>query len=295
MKGIDRFNTLMTFVLVVFIMFSGCATGGGGEYDTEYESGSTVKELTDASEMQDRETKIISGAAKAAKVNKDKPKEVVKHVDNIIKSNDKLKTNVKVLSEEAAYKEKALAEIAGLKAQLENKDDELEDVKEERDNALERLDGVMAKISFWFMLVGGVAIPAGIVLCFKVEGQFIWLSIGGAALIVSAQFIQWLNDNWEWIAGSIAAAVAIAAWRMYKVQDDEFNEVVETSEMLKEEVKKLPANRSKTVPNPDEVLAKIFGDKHTDGASGVVQSARTRKKVLSARKKLGKRWAPTIS
>jgi hypothetical protein len=291
----------MKYLLICFLfLLTGCTLFQSTEVDETYDKGATPKELTKAGDNQKAATDNIDEAAKDTKENADKPPVVIKNQDKILAENTKLKANILVFKQEAEVKANWQAERTQLFKKLDDEKKATAEITKERDEYKKRFDGMIGKMSFIFILIGGLAIPLGILATVKLaDPQYLWVSVGGALLIVSANVISWIQDNWMWIAGVIFVGVALAVYRMYFTQRRSFKKQLKIGEQLKEEIKALPVEdkeeRLDVRKNPRLILTKMFGDKHTDGEAGRDMDPITKKMIAAERRNLEKEWSPYIS
>jgi hypothetical protein len=265
----------------------------------KYDKGSDAKVIGKAADKQESATNDIDSAVEKTIANADNPPVVVKEQNKITTANRTLKENISILRQEAETKGHWENERVSLFSQIKNSKKAYVAMEKERDEYKKRFDGVMGKLLKLFIILGGIAVPLGILATFKLaDPSYLWLSAAGVLLILSVNVIGWIQDHWEVIVLTIVGAALAFAYRMYSTGRRSFRKQIKITEQLKEEVKALPVEdadeTSDTSKNPKLILKKIFGDKHTDGEAGLGMDDITRKRIINERKNLEREWTRVV-
>ena len=313
-----KYKTFVFLLVVLMLGLTSCITLNKKSKDLPvYDSGSTPSQLDNASENQASATekidKSIAATIKHVSDPKTPPKVkdgVTKEQGNITEQNKKLKENIVLLEKEAEAKKNWEEERSVLFNNLEVAKTEVADTKKdaakeiakaekERDEYKERFDNMLGKMIIMFTVIGGLMIPLGLIASFKqADPNYLWGTVFGVMLIVSARVINWIQDNWIWIACGLGAAVAAGIARLYYTSQRTVSKQVRITEQLKEEIKALPVQdeheKLDASKNPKLVLQKMFGDKHTDGEAGRDMDPITRKAIAKQRQLINKEWSATV-
>jgi hypothetical protein len=132
---------------------------------------------------------------------------------------------------------------------------------------------------------------SGMMFFHKPSKQSLSIGVGGAILLTVSLSVQHYSEKFALVGfGAIVIALAIIIWkaiefsRTIKEKDEvkeDFEEVVETVELVKEKLKE---------PEKTE----IFGTKNSDGMVGSIQSKRAKQRILDMRKRVNDKNKPTM-
>jgi len=121
--------------------------------------------------------------------------------------------------------------------------------------------------------------------------QSLSVGVGGAILLTVSLSVQHYSEKFALIGfGAIVIALAIIIWKAIEFSKtikekeevkEDFDEVVETVELVKEKLKE---------PEKTE----IFGTKNSDGMVGTIQSKRAKQRILDTRKRVNDKNKPTM-
>jgi hypothetical protein len=156
---------------------------------------------------------------------------------------------------------------------------------EERDKAIEQRDSALQKSLMYLVLLGVVLIGLSGVLIYNGNGKAVSIGVGGFLLIVISLaisfFIKYLAIIGIVFSGVIFLVIAYELYKKQKAHSKAFNEVVHTSEIVKQKLS-------------DADRVQIFGDKVAPGAVEMIQSPETKEMVQASRKKQNAAWSPTV-
>lgn len=201
------------------------------------ERATEITEITDKKKVRTAATEILQEAAK---------------IDNVTEM-------LRVESEsKKAYEEK-----------ITEMDAEITKLNDEKNSMYSRITGIMK-------IIGFLLIPAGLVLAWKLSGEFIALSAFGGAVIVTSFIVRLLERFGTLIAILAVIAIGYAVWYMYFVQRRSLSEAVGFAESMKQVAKK---------KDPDAVKL-IVGDGAIPGTT--TQHNSSIKQIKQIRKKIEK-------
>jgi F0F1-type ATP synthase assembly protein I len=132
---------------------------------------------------------------------------------------------------------------------------------------------------------------SGMMFFHKPTKQSLSVGVGGAILLVVALSVQHYSEKFALVGfGAIVIALAIIVWKAIEFSktmkakdevEEDFEEVVETVELVKEKLQE---------PQKTEV----FGSRNSDGMVGTIQSKRAKQRILQTRKKVNDKNKPTM-
>ena len=279
---------------------------------TEFEELKPTKNLKNATKNVEDVSKKIGEGAKKIDTNAESIKESAKEIDKSVPDN--VKITVKPHTANIIKKSDAIiteaTKIASLQSQLGQALSDLEiatdkmgkmeeqiitSIQErykafaERDKILEKLkeseareSEATAKLLRWLILACVIAAGASIALMvFRSFAFGAALLIGSIATLILAITI---NAYFEWIAlgGLVVLALVVVAigfqlWRKQK----NLNEVVTTTEIVKDKLN-------------DKERKELFGQGADPGRISTIQSTSTENVVNKIRRKMAKKWNPTV-
>jgi hypothetical protein len=186
--------------------------------------------------------------------------------------------------------------IESLEATIVAKDEQLETQRSAYEEMIEDLKKKLEVSNSKYMrvlIILSVVLMAisGMMFFHKPSKESLSVGVGGAVLLVVSLAVQHYSEKFALVGfGAIAIAIGIIAWKVFeqtktiKAKDEveeDFEEVVETVELAKEKL-----------PEPEKT--ELFGSLNSDGKTGTIQSKRTKKRVLDARKKVNDKNKPTM-
>ncbi len=209
---------------------------------------------------------------------------ISKEAKSILKVSDnaKVKTSaVTILAEDSklAHSSKVLATAAG---DIEKSDREITQLNEEIESLNTSEQKWFRRMAIFAKFIGFLAIPAGIVLAWKISAEFIALSAFGILLIVTSSILKILERFGIWLGAVTIIVIGFVAIRMYLLQRSALTNAIHVGETLKQEMKEVA---------PDK-LAEIFGSGVKPGI--IVQPPVVEKQIRAIRKHIGNVSAPVV-
>jgi uncharacterized membrane protein len=255
----------------------------------------TKDELIDARNMVDKGTKGV--------IKKDTEKVMTEEIETleqaiayIVSIEAKL---IGVADDLDEHKKALAADKAKIKAMEEADKKEKEDWAKKEANYKKQIETSNSKYMRVLIILSIVLIGLGVAVCFYTRSwQSLAISIFGVVVLVASISVQHYSEKYAYLGfGIVVVVVAMIAYAIYsqlrerkakaqiehekKEIEEDFTEVVETVELVKEKL-----------PEPEKT--EIFGTKNSDGTSATIQSKRTKERVLESRRRINDKNKPTM-
>ena len=150
------------------------------------------------------------------------------------------------------------------------------DLEVKNDALIKEKNTLYAKVTAVMKIIGFLLIPTGVILAWKLSGEFIVLSAFGGAMIITSFIVNLLERFGTALAIISIVGIAVAVWYMYFIQRRTAEDAVKVGEAMKQIANK----------KDSKLVKAVLGDGAIPGY--VTQSKASEKQIKQIRKKISK-------
>jgi hypothetical protein len=253
-------------ICLVALVLTSCTTYK--KVDLPTSTGRTTKEVQQAVKSMTASVKTID--AEATSILVEVPEgSIANSAKQILSANREVANTGSLISTEALSKVELLTKY--------------EELTKKYNKLVEDRNSGFGKFKMFLSIIGGLMIPAGLFLGFRLSKEFLWLSVVGVIVIVTSSLIAFIEKNYLWVAGLVLVAIVYAFVKQYLIQGKATFEATKVAEIVKAKLKDVDM----------EAVTTLFGEGTIPGV--IRQDDVTKGIILAARKKILTEAKPTGS